>query len=651
MAAINHINILHRKAYERSLPGPPGIYNFAQSLNRASIDECASEADLSGVQSTGISQLPAEVLEEILYQTLDDDVGSRAIFALELVCRCWRNLALGNGKLWSWIVINNRSLDGVHLVRRLLHRSRGESLDVRLSQTMEESPPHVSAGNEGGILPRMEFDVVQLLLRELPRIRTLHLSLSGNVYNDYASLLMVHAPQLKTLALSLAKGTLRPHRTALELPLSLPVNSVQFPALSTISAYGLPAGYGLSLLCSAYSTLTHFKLRAPYGLPQVDPEKLLFALKSMTKLSTLDLVCHVISRPQPSLLDTPMDDMVAHLPSLRTLRLVGEVSHFNWVLSHLKLSPLINLDLSIIGAIDTLDVDYIDLGTRIFATLYPDGHNSSLAPLQHGGVFWTPSQEIYHDNPTPLHFILSESKEVIQDYASIDSEFKNMVKHSNFDNWEEVEAIADAARSCVPNRDTGSQPQRILHLWMLDELTERSAVDRVELIWGVLPLHDVQVLTLRGIPEDSGGDDNALAEDRDGRKLLLAFMDYVSRMTSVRHLVLHDWDQDWITLLINSPLDTSERDNRHHNDSSPRRRRQASPCIVFPSLETIVVCAGPGTSRSCTAESLEWRKDLSGRMSRRSNLLRHYFNRRRHLPQMACVQSLKDRTYYLTIVE
>ena len=56
-----------------------------------------------------ISRLPDEILEEIFWNTHDEDLGSiRCIYPSRVCCR-WRQVALRSPRLWSYIVAGGGS--------------------------------------------------------------------------------------------------------------------------------------------------------------------------------------------------------------------------------------------------------------------------------------------------------------------------------------------------------------------------------------------------------------------------------------------------------------------------------------------------------------------------------------------------------------
>ncbi|KAK7051578.1 hypothetical protein VNI00_004557 [Paramarasmius palmivorus] len=82
-----------------------------------------------------ISRLPVHIMADIFghcipFRHSDPKATSVGWLAFSHVCRLWRSIALNDGKLWTYIHVNNH-----HLAETMLERSKAAPLDVRMPWT------------------------------------------------------------------------------------------------------------------------------------------------------------------------------------------------------------------------------------------------------------------------------------------------------------------------------------------------------------------------------------------------------------------------------------------------------------------------------------------------------------------------------------
>jgi len=377
-------------------------------------------------------------------------------------------------------------------------------------------------------------NITRLVLTQLPRIQNLHLSLTQETFAKFAHLLAVRAPHLQRLVLSLNEGS---HVS--DTGISSPTSVFDFPALRMLSIRGIHTRFAWSLVAGATSTITHLKLRVPHrmqGLEALAMDTLLSTLRSMTRLTTLDLGNLVLRSPLTKRAND--NGRAIDCRRLRILQLSGEISQLNWFLSRLQLSPSVNMDLAIFSHSMIAEDEYVAFGNNLARILHPTKGGEQLRPLDHAAYLWWPSSGLPGVSPSTLHVIFSDHDDVIHEYH--DNEDMNVVQSGTFRDWEQVEAAFDKSRTQAPSR----RGQRALHIWILDTLIGPPKDERIEFIWSALPLGKVHTLFLRGIPVGIPEGSPFL------KSTSRTFMNCVCPMLSVRRIVARGWDPIWLQELI-----------------------------------------------------------------------------------------------------
>ncbi|THH29275.1 hypothetical protein EUX98_g4899 [Antrodiella citrinella] len=494
---------------------------------------------------TVLNDLPETLIETILLHAADRVAGARENYVLGHISRRWRHVALNCNDLWSLVVANNHTSSKDSL-RTQLSRSGSAPLDLRLTQVNAEHSVlrRFLADDEDEHILMDRPGVINLILREIPRARSLDLSLWQDSYASYADLLSEPFPGLETLRLHLpgsnafaaARETLRPIFRTL-------------PALHTLKVEGFTSEFSLGLILP-FHILTSLTIHVPHGSPMNDPgltcETLLDALQWMQKLEHLDLSSHVLPLIIPD--SARRIRTVVDRRSLKTLCLSGDVPQVNWLLSHLRLSPSINMDLALFDQLLVDPGDFNILGSLLSAVFYPASHRRQprMTSLSHAACIYTPSEANLMPASTSLpaiyHLILSE------DVGVVKSSFEHAGKVPSYvwSDWSDLEWTLQFARERGPTRDQ----RRTLQIRMLESLAESNTRpdEGFESIWSQLHLNEVHTLCLHGVP---------LYGDPHQETLQSIFIKFVSSMSSVQNTALRGWDAYWegkLTAILRSRL-------------------------------------------------------------------------------------------------
>ena len=278
-----------------------------------------------------INRLPDEILGEVFWNTVDDKEGSFRCIPLGLVCRRWRELALGFPRLWSSIVVDKGT--DPDIAHELVCRSQEVPLDVVLSDGGLSVERRTRASFEGLSRVRTLYDTV---LHQLPRIRSLTI-LAAALHGPSEILMMIPktpAPQLQSLHLRVRSPASNKYTDLF---------SRDFPALRNVSSGCSNVFDALSL---ARPTVTSFKLSTFHGLmgsrvsgSLVSTAQLISALCKMPLLQnlTLFLVFCRLTHNQSE------DNVVASLPSLRRLHLRDDSESLVRAIHSLRPPPYANL--------------------------------------------------------------------------------------------------------------------------------------------------------------------------------------------------------------------------------------------------------------------------------------------------------------------
>ncbi|TCD69084.1 hypothetical protein EIP91_008982 [Steccherinum ochraceum] len=516
---------------------------------RHGIDDATADTPLRLTQHNShlaLSNMPTEILQEIFCLTTDKDAGSRRNFTLGLVCRHWKDLALGCSKLWSYIVANKDT--NMDVVRTLIERSTTVPLHVCLEHT---------SSRDRRLQGQQTPPVIQLILTELPRIRTLYLSVPHATYREVKDLFNVPARELKSLAISLEDSeVLQP--TALREP--FPATAIHTPALTTLEITHFGAAFSFALAHHSCSSIKHLRIHIAHNMPKNPSmaDTLLSTLQSMPHLTVLDIDTSFL----PVTLPSYNRNFATLCRSLTCLRLEGRISHLNWLLAHMQLSPTIHIDLTI-GDLEPTNAHCAELGDRLHKILFPAHHAAanSPAPLDYAGCFFT-------DSELPvLHIMLSDTLEVVQDQFA---EFAGSAEKTNcisaYESSEPVEADFRSVRGRVlpaPHQPGG----RTVHLKMHATDPWVSQPSR-ETLWKSFPLQDVKTVFLSHIIEGPH------------RRLCSTFLSFVTPMAALQNLIVHGW-RPWQVqeLLVPHPPTHEEGD-------------WATP-LPFPNLQSFTLIKSP----------------------------------------------------------
>lgn len=494
---------------------------------------------------TVLNDLPETLLETILLHAADQ-VAARENYVLGHVSRRWRRVALNCNGLWSLIVANNYT-SPIESLCIQLSRSGSVPLDLRLTQvdTEHSVSRRFLADDEDDHVVMDRPGVINLILREISRARSLDLSLWQDSYVSYAALLSEPFPSLENLRLHLpgsnafaaSRQTLRPIFGSL-------------PALHTLKLEGFTSEFSLGLVLP-FQVLTSLTIHVPHGSTMNDPrltcEALLDMLQRMQKLEHLDLSSHVL----PLVIPDPATRIrtVVDRRSLRTLCLSGEIAQVNWLLMHLRLSPNISIDLVLFEQSPVNLGEFPALGSLLSTVFYPASRQQdpNMTSLSHAACIYIPSEtgNLYPaETPTSAmyHLILSDDVWVVKDSFEHAENVPNYV----WSNWSELEWTLQLARERGPMRDQ----RRTLQIRMPESLARLRTRpgEGFESIWSQLHLNLVHTLYLHGVPSclyDSSREsrENYLHQGT----LQSIFIKFVSSMSSLRksNTTLQGWDSYW----------------------------------------------------------------------------------------------------------
>ncbi|TCD65791.1 hypothetical protein EIP91_002184 [Steccherinum ochraceum] len=461
----------------------------------------------------GISVLPAEVLQEIFDFVADDFVGN---LLLGHVCHLWRTAAVKRSRLWSHIMADrNRAMPNAQSIRILLSRSVPSIFRVHLDKVQDKSSPSRPAREDVIFAP----PIVQRILGEIHDIQDFRIS---------ASFEGLHDLQIS----SQDSGFRLDHEP-------FPTDLLDLSGLRTLEVSDCGPLFALSVASRARSSLRELKIRVPNQL-SANPtaaDALLHTLKLIPNLVTLDLGGNIL--PQTLSSQTLSDRTRLDCRSLKTLRLSGQLSHINWLLERMRLSPTIQMDLAMFGEVDDPE-QFSRLGdhlSRIFYRPYfsHDEEDHAVAPLSNAGCFY--SQTSSPEIPSTFHVLLSDSINAVEAQVGLTDHAPNV--HVS------AEAAFDEARNRV---STQPGDRRILHIHMPESLARHpNAGD----IWSDLPFPShLRTLFLGHVPKERPIEFDVRLGD--SSRLLTAFLKFVVPLTSVDRLILRgsQWDSCWIKQLL-----------------------------------------------------------------------------------------------------
>ncbi|TFK67204.1 hypothetical protein BDN72DRAFT_111794 [Pluteus cervinus] len=222
------------------------------------VDVVARE-DGDSLQPTHINDLPPEVLVNV-FLYLTRQISCRAWLGVTHLCRYWWITALGSGALWSNILEDTPSVEA------WLKRSNNHPLTIRLDLESQKSLP-----------------TLRITLRELPRIRQLHLTLTPSLWTAVSSYLKDPAPILESLLVERSAPDRHDTGLIVDFVLSIEHFAGTTPSLRTATFVTCALDLGSPI----FHGLTSLTIKDPHDEPS--PEDVLEALRLMPNLESLTL--------------------------------------------------------------------------------------------------------------------------------------------------------------------------------------------------------------------------------------------------------------------------------------------------------------------------------------------------------------------------
>ncbi|KAH8091711.1 hypothetical protein BXZ70DRAFT_477927 [Cristinia sonorae] len=286
-----------------------------------------------------IHRVPDEILEAIFQETIEaNSGGSASIIPVSQVCRRWRNLALDSPRLWRFITAG--SLTKVDRITTFLRRTRSLPLSVQLTVMVNEDNLQLKDPRyDPEVLLFWACDTYTPVLRELPRIRHLSMSVTSDLVDDHNNWFdipkMVPVPYLEVLDLDLEASDM-----VAKFVVSL--TSPERPALRNLR---IACSSFVGLLPLVTPRLTTFELVISDDFDHEfrgdETHDLVTALRSMPLLEVLKL-----DRPLPlSPEQRTAQEPVIALPRLREMVLNMLDVHAAQILECIQVPPGTNIHL------------------------------------------------------------------------------------------------------------------------------------------------------------------------------------------------------------------------------------------------------------------------------------------------------------------
>lgn len=251
--------------------------------------------------------LPSDILFMIFEIIVVEDRSSSAMIPLSHVCKFWRHLAIESPCLWTYV---QYIFD--HLGKYFTPRSK-------------EAPLYLNIGFEHAEGPEMDY-----LVRHIGRTRELEIGMVGRQSHEKLKEVL-SAPQNVIEAFKLYR--VGPAVTVLEFPGLFGDNAPRLRELELIqvSTCSLTVFTGLTRLVIRGSSLGGMDLMS--------------ALRKMPHLQTLDLRITGLPGCDPHYRGDQKPSLVAHLPSLRTMYISGQLRECVYLMVHVEVPPSVNLTL------------------------------------------------------------------------------------------------------------------------------------------------------------------------------------------------------------------------------------------------------------------------------------------------------------------
>ncbi|TCD61556.1 hypothetical protein EIP91_008268 [Steccherinum ochraceum] len=314
-----------------------------------------------------MTRVPADVLLEIMWYSLDELEGSFDIIRLSSVSRRWRETALSSQKIWSCITAQVSRVD-VKALELLLTRAKSYPLEVEMCV-----PPTCSLPYYGSVVG------IQRLLDNIPRIGLLRIDMS---YWENGLRALERALPARATNLTVFELKLDPEGSRLQLPFSL----ADCPSLESLHIDGHWTPEILPVPVS--TTLRALKLNGPLmnDPPVADDTALravLAAARAMPHLQVLSFT-HFVSVPSLPSAYADRHDPIS-LPHLELLELGGFTPLVNCILDCVTVPPSTRINIAFNPSSDSV-ADDLALQKKAIRLLH---HRLSLIPAARLGAYWS----------------------------------------------------------------------------------------------------------------------------------------------------------------------------------------------------------------------------------------------------------------------
>lgn len=283
-------------------------------------------------QFVPINKLPPEILTEILLAyveefklSFDERMSSKywKWTAALSVCSYWREVALSSPRLWSFVAVT----------------CNGEWMSQVLQRA--KSTPLIVVGRLDGVTSFKDYEALELVMQQLPHIRSLHLHTEGHILEDILAKTGRSGNRLRSLCIA-ANSLSNVYRPT--PPPSLLISG-QFECLERLEIKEVPLPRKVT---SSLASLKHLKVTQARDARLSPLSDVLSVLEQLPLLQTLELNAYLwlTEHDHAATISSPWE---VTLPKLRTISLTARTKDCVALLGCLSLSQGVVYSLRCMG--------------------------------------------------------------------------------------------------------------------------------------------------------------------------------------------------------------------------------------------------------------------------------------------------------------